>query len=63
MEIRVHINNVFIVPSREKPQMKWLKWNECYDQFGHVNRIHPKDINGQSLPSRYYPLIAQEIVL
>ena len=36
-------------------------WNECYDQLGNVNRIHPKDINGQSLTSPHYPLIKQEI--
>ncbi len=37
-------------------------WNECYDQFGNVNRVHLKDINGQSLTSPHYPLIAQEMV-
>ena len=37
-------------------------WNECYDQLGNVNRVHPKDINGQSLTSQHYPLIAQEII-
>lgn len=36
-------------------------WNECYDQLGNVNRVHPKDINGQSLVSSHYPLITQEI--
>lgn len=37
-------------------------WNECYDQLGNINRVHPKDVNGQSLISPHYPLIAQEIV-
>ena len=37
-------------------------WNECYDQVGRINRVHPKDINGQSLVSPHYPLIAQEII-
>jgi hypothetical protein len=37
-------------------------WNECYDQLGNVNRVHPKDINGQNLISPHYPLIVQEIL-
>jgi RHS repeat-associated protein len=36
-------------------------WNECYDCLGNVNRIHPKNLNGQDLLSPHYPLIASEI--
>jgi filamentous hemagglutinin len=30
-------------------------WQECYDQMGNVNRVHPKNIDGQDLISQHYP--------
>lgn len=36
-------------------------WNECYDHLGNVNRIHPKDLNGQKLLSPHYPPTALEL--
>lgn len=36
-------------------------WNECYDHFGKINRVHPKDLNGQRLLSPHYPPIASEL--
>lgn len=30
-------------------------WNECYDHQGGVNRVHPKQINGQQVTSQHYP--------
>lgn len=30
-------------------------WMESYDQFGKVNRIHPKMYNGQMLKAQHYP--------
>jgi filamentous hemagglutinin len=36
-------------------------WYECYDCLGNVNRIHPKNLNGQDLLSPHYPPIASEI--
>lgn len=36
-------------------------WNECYDHFGNVNRIHPKDLNGQRLQSPHYPPTKSEL--
>ncbi len=31
--------------------MQQGRWNECYDHLSNVNRIHPKDINGQPVSS------------
>lgn len=31
------------------------QWNECYDQFGNINRIRPKTLDGQNLISQHYP--------
>ncbi len=36
-------------------------WNECYDQCGRVNRVHPKNNNGQEVNSGHYPPTAQEL--
>ncbi|HRD55154.1 MAG TPA: hypothetical protein PLC42_02035 [Parachlamydiaceae bacterium] len=36
-------------------------WNECYDHFGKVNRVHPKDLNGQNLNSQHYPPTKREL--
>ncbi|CUI18079.1 rhs family protein (plasmid) [Candidatus Protochlamydia naegleriophila] len=36
-------------------------WYECYDHTGNVNRVHPKSINGQTVTSPHYPLIASEL--
>ncbi len=36
-------------------------WNECYDQQGQVNRVHPKTIDGQTVQSNHYPLTQKEI--
>lgn len=30
-------------------------WNECYNKCNNVNRIHPKNINGQIVKSNHYP--------
>jgi hypothetical protein len=38
-------------------------WMECYDQAGKVNRVHPKQINGQELISSHYPPTAKELGL
>ncbi len=35
-------------------------WMECYDHYGVVNRVHPKQINGQNLVSPHYPPIGGE---
>ena len=37
-------------------------WMECYDHSGNVNRIHPKQINGQELHAQHYPPIAKELI-
>ena len=37
-------------------------WNECYDHLGNVNRIHPKNINGQELISPHYPPTLRELI-
>jgi len=34
---------------------------ECYDQNGKVNRIHPKNIDGQVMDSQHYPPTKSEI--
>jgi hypothetical protein len=31
------------------------QWNESYDQFGNVNRTHPKTIDGQNIVGQHYP--------
>ena len=36
-------------------------WYECYDHFGNVNRVHPKNINGQVVLSPHYPKIGVEL--
>lgn len=36
-------------------------WNECYDHKGNVNRIHPKNINGQDVNSQHYPPTKSEL--
>jgi len=36
-------------------------WMECYDHTGVVNRVHPKQINGQDLISPHYPPTAREL--
>lgn len=36
-------------------------WYECYDHFGNVNRVHPKQINGQDLISPHYPPTGREL--
>jgi hypothetical protein len=36
-------------------------WSECYDHFGKVNRVHPKQINGQELTSPHYPPLKNEL--
>jgi RHS repeat-associated protein len=36
-------------------------WMECYDRNGVVNRIHPKQINGQDLISPHYPPTSREL--
>ena len=35
-------------------------WNECYDHFGKVNRIHPKSKDGLTLKAQHYPLTQKE---
>ena len=36
-------------------------WNECYNQKGNVNRVHPKTLDGQTLRSQHYPLTKNEL--
>jgi len=36
-------------------------WMECYDHLGIVNRVHPKQINGQDFLFSHYPLTAKEL--
>lgn len=38
-------------------------WNECYNHLGEVNRVHPKNINGQDLISQHYPYTIKELGL
>jgi len=37
-------------------------WNECYDKSGKINRVHPKDINGQILTSPHFPPTLSELI-
>lgn len=37
-------------------------WYECRDHLGRVNRVHPKNINGQVVSSPHYPPISKEII-
>lgn len=30
-------------------------WQECYDHMGNVNRVYPKNLNGQELNAQHYP--------
>jgi len=36
-------------------------WQECYDQAGSVNRVHPKSLNGQDLIGQHYPPTKAEL--
>jgi RHS repeat-associated protein len=36
-------------------------WHESYDHAGNVNRVHPKDINGQTVKSQHYPPTSKEL--
>ncbi|WP_218814161.1 DnaJ domain-containing protein [Rickettsiella endosymbiont of Dermanyssus gallinae] len=36
-------------------------WNECYDQKGNVNRVHPKTLDGQKLRGQHYPPTKSEL--
>ena len=38
-------------------------WQECYDNYGFVNRIHPKTIDGQQIFSQHYPPTQKELNL
>lgn len=38
-------------------------WMECYNHNGMVNRVHPKQLNGQELNSIHFPPIAKELGL
>ena len=38
-------------------------WNECYDHLGNVNRVHPKNLNGQNLISPHYPPTGKDLGL
>ncbi len=38
-------------------------WHESYNQHGKVNRVHPKDIDGQKIKSQHYPLTQKELEL
>ena len=38
-------------------------WQECYDQEGNVNRVHPKNLNGQILIAQHYPPTKAELEL
>jgi len=36
-------------------------WNECYDQKGNVNRVHPKMLDGEDLRAQHYPPTKNEL--
>ncbi len=36
-------------------------WQECYNQSGEVNRVHPKMINGQDVEAQHYPPTGKEL--
>jgi|GEM_PF-2519555 len=38
-------------------------WNECYNQAGNVNRVHPKSLDGQDLTEQHYPPTKLELEL
>lgn len=37
-------------------------WHECHGHLGNVNRVHPKQINGQNVTSPHYPFIESELI-
>ena len=37
------------------------QWYECCDRFDKVNRVHPKEINGQVITSPHYPPTGREL--
>ncbi|MFI0436163.1 MAG: hypothetical protein ACH350_10670, partial [Parachlamydiaceae bacterium] len=37
-------------------------WYECHDHLGNVNRVHPKNINGQVISLPHYPPIGTELM-
>ena len=37
-------------------------WFECHDHLGNVNRVHPKNINGQNVISPHYPPTGSELI-
>jgi hypothetical protein len=52
----------------ERTVVKWnsttgqlRRWYECHDILGNVNRVHPKNINGQDVLSTHYPPIKKEL--
>ena len=48
--------------SEYDPRSGRLKqWNECYDELGQVNRVHPKNINSIEIQSPHYPPIKGEL--
>ena len=36
-------------------------WHECYDHAGNVNRVHPKNLDGQNLIAQHYPPTKSEL--
>jgi len=37
------------------------QWNESYDYFGNINRVHPKTLDGQDLRAQHYPPTKSEL--
>ena len=37
-------------------------WYECHDHLGNINRVHPKNVNGQIISSPHYPPTGAELV-
>ncbi|PPE05311.1 hypothetical protein HCUR_00337 [Holospora curviuscula] len=36
-------------------------WHESHDQKGNVNRVHPKEVNGQAVDGPHYPLTQKDL--
>lgn len=41
-------------------QTRW--WYGCHDHLGNINRVHPKNINGQTVLSPHYPPTAADLI-
>lgn len=52
----------FLTPFHNPMTGRVRGWNECYDHFGNINRVHPKNLNGQELISPHYPPTGKELL-